>query len=163
MQIGVLSDTHDHLLNIVQVLETCRDRGIETLFHCGDLTGIDMISHFRGFRVIYTMGNMDIAAGAIHQRFKKLREDNFAGPVFKGNINDVPIAATHSHLESELSKLVSQQQYRWIFHGHTHQRRDEVINGARIVNPGALGGLGKESRSFCIVDLDANDVEFIKV
>lgn len=161
MKIGVLSDTHDNLSNITTVLETYRDRGIETLIHCGDLTSLEMVSHFNGFRVIYTTGNMDYATGTIHKRFKKMRDDNFVEAVFKGQINGVPIAATHSHLDSELSNLVSHQRYQWIFHGHTHQRRDEVIKGARIVNPGALGGLGRESRSFCIVDLDANDVEFI--
>jgi len=109
------------------------------------------------------MGNMDHSAGTIYKRFMKMRDDNFAGAVYKGQINGVSIAATHSHLDSELSNLVSRQEHEWIFHGHTHQRRDEVIKGARIVNPGALGGLGKESRSFCIVDLDANEVEFIMV
>ena len=163
MQIGVLSDTHDHLSNITTVLEACRERRIETLIHCGDLTSLEMVSHFDGFRVIYTTGNMDFATGTIKKRFKKLRSDNFVGPVFKGQINGVVIAATHSHIDSKVSDLVNQQRYKWIFHGHTHQRRDEVIRGARIINPGALGGLGKESRSFCIVDLDANDVEFIIV
>ncbi len=163
MQICVLSDTHDNLSNITMVLEACRDRRIETLIHCGDLTSLEMVSHFKGFRVIYTTGNMDHATGSIHQRFKKMRDDNYVGPVYKGHINGVPIAATHSHLDNVISDLVSRQQYKWIFHGHTHQRRDEVIKGARIINPGALGGLGKESRSFCIVDLDANDVEFIFV
>ncbi len=161
MKIGVLSDTHDNLSNIITVLETCRDRGIETLIHCGDLTSLEMVSHFNGFRVIYTTGNMDYATGTIYKRFKKMRDDNFVGAVFKGQINGVSIAATHSHLDSELSNLVSHQRYQWIFHGHTHQRRDEVIKGARVVNPGALGGLGRESRSFCIVDLEGDNVDFI--
>lgn len=163
MKIGVLSDTHDHLSNITTVLAACRERQIETLIHCGDLTSLEMVSHFKGFRVIYTTGNMDFATGAIKKRFTKLRSDNFVGPVFKGQINGVVIAATHSHIDSKVSDLVNQQRYKWIFHGHTHQRRDEVIRGARIINPGALGGLGKESRSFCIVDLDGDDVEFMIV
>jgi predicted phosphodiesterase len=38
-----------------------------------------------------------------------------------------------------------------------------MIKGVHIVNPGALGGLARGQRSFCIVDLDTNDVEFITV
>lgn len=163
MEIGVLSDTHDDLINITTVLATCRERQIETLIHCGDLTSLEMVSLFEGFRVIYTMGNMDIVTGTIHKRFLKMREDNFVGNVFTGHINGVSIAATHSHIDSKVSDLVNQQCYQWIFHGHTHQRRDEVIKGTRVVNPGALGGLGKETRSFCIVDLEVNHVEFIFV
>jgi uncharacterized protein len=163
MKIGVLSDTHDHLSNILLVLAVCREREIKTLIHCGDLTGLEMVPFFEGFRVIYTPGNMDFATGTIKKWFTKQGEENFVGPVFKGQLNGVLVAATHSHIEGKVMELVRHQRYRWIFHGHTHQRRDEVIRGARIINPGALGGLGKESRSFCIVDLAANDVEFIMV
>jgi hypothetical protein len=163
MKIGVLSDTHDHLSNLLAALAACREQRIDTLIHCGDLTGLELVSHFEGFRMIYTPGNMDFATGAIKKRFEKMRADNFVGSVFRGQFDRVNVAATHSHIESKVMDLVSSKKFRWIFHGHTHQRRDEEINGVRIVNPGALGGLSKESRSFCIVDLNAEDVQFIMV
>ncbi len=40
MKIGVLSDTHDSLSNVIYAVETMRDRGIETVIHCGDLTDL---------------------------------------------------------------------------------------------------------------------------
>jgi putative phosphoesterase len=163
MKIGVLSDTHDNLSNLTYVLELCRDRGITTIIHCGDLTGFEMVSHFEGFRVIYTPGNMDVATGAIKKRFEKMGEDNFVGIVYRGQLDGVPMAVTHSHIESKVMELVRQRRYKWIFHGHTHERRDEVLRGTRIINPGALGGMGWQKRSFCIVDLVNDDVEFIIV
>jgi uncharacterized protein len=163
MKIGVLSDTHDHLSNLLTVLAICRESGIDTLIHCGDLTGLDMVPHMKGFRVIYTTGNMDYATGAIKKRFTKLRDDNFAGPVFRGHIDGVAIAATHGDMDSQLMDLIQSKQHEWIFHGHTHEKRNEVIHGVRVVNPGALGGMKKDPYSFCIVDLKTNDVEFIKV
>jgi len=163
MKIGVLSDTHDHLANMINAINTFHDQGIETIIHCGDLTSIKMLSHFEGFRVIYTMGNMDYTTGTITNRLKKMREDNFAGLVFRGNLGGVPVAATHSHINGKVMELVRENQFKWLFHGHTHEKRDEVIHGVRIVNPGALGGMGREPRSFCIVDLDAEDVQFVKL
>ncbi|MDY6866600.1 MAG: YfcE family phosphodiesterase [Chloroflexota bacterium] len=163
MKIGVLSDTHDNLTNLVPVLETFKERGIKTLIHCGDLTSLDMISHFKGFRMIYTIGNMDVATGAIKKRIEKMNTDNFAGMVYRGKLDGVPVAVTHSHIDGKVMELVREQRFKWIFHGHTHEKRDEVVRGVRIVNPGALGGLGREPRSFCIVDLDTEDVEFIQV
>jgi hypothetical protein len=163
MKIGVLSDTHDNLTNLVPVLETFKERGIKTLIHCGDLTSLDMISHFKGFRMIYTIGNMDVATGAIKKRIEKMNTDNFAGMVYRGKLDGVPVAVTHSHIDGKVMELVQEQRFKWIFHGHTHEKRDEVVRGVRIVNPGALGGLGREPRSFCIVDLDTEDVEFIQV
>jgi len=163
MKVGVLSDTHDNLSNLLVVLKICRERGINTLIHCGDLTGLEMVSHFEGFRVIYTTGNMDYMTGAIKGRFSSMGEDNFVGPVFRGQIDGVSIAVTHSHIKDKLMDLVRLGRYKWVFHGHTHQRRDEVVKGTRIINPGALGGLGIESRSFCIIDLNTDDVEFVHV
>ena len=163
MKIGVLSDTHDNLSNLTYVLNTYRDRGIETLIHCGDLTSLDMVSHFEGFRVIYLIGNMDVVTGAIKKRLEKMRDDNFAGMVFRGKLGGVDVAATHSHVDGKVMELVREKRFDWIFHGHTHEKRDEMVRGTRIVNPGALGGLGREPRTFCIVDLDAEEVEFLKV
>lgn len=163
MKIGVLSDTHDHLSNLIYALNTYRENGIETLIHCGDLTSLDMVSHFTGFRVIYTMGNMDLTTGTIKKRLEEMREDNFAGMVFKGTLGGVHVAVTHSHIDGKVIDLVREARFKWIFHGHTHENRDEVVRGVRIVNPGALGGLVREPRTFCIVDLSAEQVEFFKV
>ncbi|OQB85264.1 MAG: hypothetical protein BWX85_00797 [Chloroflexi bacterium ADurb.Bin120] len=163
MKIGVLSDTHDNLANLLAVLEICREQQIDTVIHCGDLTGLEMVSPFAGFRTIFTYGNMDHISGAIKKRFEKIGKDNYAGLVFTGALGGVSIAATHSHIEGKLMDLVSSQRYKWVFHGHTHLKRDEIIHGLRIVNPGALGGLGREPRSFCIANLLTEDVEFIRI
>ena len=163
MKIGVLSDTHDNLSNLIYALHTFRERGIDTIIHCGDLVSLDMVSHLSGFRVIYVTGNMDGATGAIKKRIERMREDNFAGGIFRGKIDGVPLAVTHSHHENDVMDLVREGRYDWIFHGHTHEKRNEVVKGVRIVNPGALGGMGREPRSFCVVDLDENDVTFLGV
>ena len=62
--------------------------------------------------------------------------------VYYGEIGGVPLAVTHSHIDGKVMELVQLKRYEWIFHGHTHRKRDEIIKGVRIVNPGALGGLG---------------------
>jgi len=163
MKIGVMSDTHDNLSNLISAVDTFRRLGIDTVIHCGDLNSPEMVSHFEGFRVIYTIGNMDVSTGAIVKRFVKLNEENFAGVVFKGRVGGVQLAVTHSHIKGMVANLVRQNTYKWVFHGHTHEKRDELIRGGtRIVNPGALGGMGREPRSFCVVDLSTQSVEFMK-
>lgn len=163
MKIGVLSDTHNNLSNLLIALDTFRERGIETIIHCGDLTRLEMLTHLEGVRVIYTIGNMDVMTGTIRKHLEKMRKDNFAGTIFKGTLGGVPVAATHSHIEGTLMKLIREGRYKWLFHGHTHDKRDEVIKGVRIVNPGALGGLGREPRTFCVVDLAEEAVEFFRL
>ncbi len=163
MKIGVLSDTHDSLENLQTALSTYWNRDIKTIIHCGDLVSLDMISHFTGFRLIYTFGNMDITTGTIKKRIEAMNDENFAGMVYRGKLSGVPIAATHSHIEGKMMELAREKRYKWIFYGHTHKKRDEVIHGVRMVNPGALGGLAREQRSYCIVDLEAENVEFLQI
>ena len=163
MKIGVISDTHDNLSNLIHVLEKFRERGIKTVIHCGDLTGYDLVSLFSGFQLIYLIGNMDHTSGTIVRQVEKLGEDSFAGSTFTGKLGGVPIAATHSHIEGKVMELVQTGRYQWVFHGHTHQKRDEIIKGVHVVNPGALGGLARGPRSYCIVDLDAGDMTFFTV
>ena len=163
MKIGVLSDTHNSLSNVIYATETMRERGVETVIHCGDLTDFDLISRFEGFRLIYLLGNMDQACGTIVKRVQKMNPDNFAGAVFTGKLDGVLVAATHGHIEGKVMELVRTGKYQWLFHGHTHRRRDEVVRGVRIVNPGALGGTNWGLPTFCIVDLNEPDVEFIQI
>ena len=145
MKIGVLSDTHDNLDNLLTVLETFRDRDIETVIHCGDLTDFSMISHFSGFRLIYLIGNMDQATGTIKKRVENLREDNFAGLVFQGKLDGIMVAATHSHIEGKVMALVQEKRFDWIFHGHTHQWRDETIRGTPDCQSRRIGWFGSRS------------------
>ncbi len=49
MMIGVMSDTHDNLSNTLYVLNAFRERQISTIIHCGDLTSLEMVSHFGDF------------------------------------------------------------------------------------------------------------------
>ena len=163
MKIGVLSDTHDSLSNVIYAVETMRECGVETVIHCGDLTDFEMLSRFEGFRLIYLLGNMDHASGTIVKMVQKMNPENFAGTVFTGQLDGVSVAATHSHIEGKIMELVQTRKYQWIFHGHTHRRRDEVIRGTSIINPGALGGMSYGMATFCIVDLNAPAVEFIQV
>ena len=37
MLVGVISDSHDNLPNLRQALAGLAERGVKTIFHCGDL------------------------------------------------------------------------------------------------------------------------------
>jgi len=163
MIIGVMSDSHNNLSNTLYALNTYRERGIETIIHCGDLTSLEMVSHFSGFRVIYVIGNMDFVTGAIKKRFMRLNSENFVGTVYRGSLDGIPVAVTHGHIDGKVMDLVVQGRFKWLFHGHTHIKRDEMVKGVHIVNPGTLGGLQREARSFCVVDLTTDNVEFLKI
>ena len=158
MKIGILSDTHNHTGNLRRALALFREAGVTQLIHCGDLTSPQTAVPLQPFSLIYTPGNMD--GRALPPAIKQLDPQNIVGDIFTGTIDGVAMAATHGHRESKLNALIHNGRYAYVFHGHTHRRRDTIIGQTRVINPGALGGSRHEPRSVAILDLDKAAVTF---
>ena len=69
----------------------------------------------------------------------------------------------HGDNENELRRLIDSGQHPYLFHGHTHRRRDETQGSTRVFNPGALRGLQFDSRSYSVVDLDTGEATIIEL
>jgi putative phosphoesterase len=165
MRIGILSDTHNHVANLRRALDLFRAEGITTLVHCGDMTSPETAAHLADFQVIYTVGNSDGSAGALHNVLADLHPDNIFTESWTGTLGGVRLAATHGHLPGKVESLVRSGRYAFVFHGHTHRRRDETAGWrrTRIINPGALGGARYEPRTICVLNLATHVVHFIQV
>ncbi len=163
MKIGILSDTHNNLKNLQAALALFKNEGIDTLVHCGDLTDASLVGAMEGFRVIFVLGNGDIASGEIRAALLAQNPENYAGLVFSGRVGGARIGATHGHLPGQVDELVHSGEYDYVFKGHSHRRQDERFGFTRLINPGALGGLHPEPRQVCILDLDAGKAAFHKI
>lgn len=163
MKIGILSDTHNNLKNLQAALAVFQNEGIETLVHCGDLIDVSLASALRGFRVIYVLGNGDVASGELRAALLEQDPENYVGLVYSGRIGGVRVAATHGHLPGRVEELVHSGEYDYVFKGHSHRHQDEKFGFTRLINPGALGGLHVEDRQVCVLDLDAGKAVFHKV
>jgi len=163
MKVGVLSDTHDDETNLRVALDAYRQQRITQLIHCGDMIGPEIVGQLAGFQVIYVDGNMDRESGEIYRRLRELDPHSVVLPTFEGEIADVSIAVTHGDDLAELNRVIRSGIHRFVFTGHTHRRRDETIGPTRVFNPGALGGLQFESRSYGVVDLVSGEVEVIEL
>lgn len=163
MIIGILSDTHNNSASLRAALEVFRAEGVITLIHCGDVTTPEMLAGLGEFRVHLAFGNLDFASGEMLQTLQSLHPKNSAGMVFSGVIGGVPVAAAHGHLREMLDPLVESGHYAYVFHGHTHRHRDTLRGRTRLINPGALGGMQRETRQVCILDLESGIARFIAV
>ncbi len=163
MMLGVLSDTHNNAAGLRAALELFRKAGVTTLIHCGDVTTAEMLPALAEFRVHLVFGNLDFASGEMEQTLKTLHPGNTAGLVFSGDIGGVQVAATHGHLRELLDPLIESGHYAYVFHGHTHRHRDDLRGRTRIINPGALGGLHREPRQVCLLDLASGVARFVAV
>ncbi|GAB4572567.1 MAG: metallophosphoesterase [Anaerolineae bacterium] len=161
MLLGILSDTHNNLHTTRAALERFRAEGVRRLIHCGDITTGAVVMLFAGWDVTFVWGNVD-----------RTRADVEAAARMVGlplprelailTVDGLPLAVTHGH-DGQLEHLIATQEYRYILHGHTHQRRDERFGHTRVINPGALGGRRPQPRSVAILDPGNDDLRFLEI
>jgi putative phosphoesterase len=163
MKIGVLSDSHEDVGNLELALGAYRAEGILQVIHCGDMTTAATARSLHGFEVVYVDGNMDKGLPEIYRTLRDLNSRSVVLPTFEGEIEGVSIGVTHGDNENELRRLIDSGKHQYVFHGHTHRRRDDMHGSTRIYNPGALGGLQFESRSYSIVDLETGEITLIEL
>ena len=160
MRIGILSDSHNRIEALTAALDVLRREGIDTLFHCGDVTTLETARLMAGFTVHYVYGNGDADAAEIREMLQNANPNSSGGLVFTGELDGVTIAATHGHLAGKVMALTTSGEYDYVFHGHTHIQKNLMIGRTRIINPGALGGMRNEYRNLCILDLRSGRTDF---
>lgn len=162
MKIGILSDTHDDVRNLKAALEMLRAEGVTSVLHCGDVCGPEMVRALTSFDVWFAQGNMDRQlrlAQAIGETFGAGRLAWLQKPPLDG----YTVAMIHGDNDEVLGNLISSGQYVYVFHGHTHRRRDQTVGRTRVINPGALGGRCNQRHSFCILDLGTGETCFVEL
>ena len=157
MKIGIISDTHDQIDRITKAVSVFRKHEIHQVFHCGDVTSLASIQWFCEFQIALSFGNGDFLTGEMHQFLKACNPKNQTGYQVETELFGKRIGMTHSHLPDVLDKMIETQTYDYIFFGHTHIRSSRLSGKTRLINPGATGGLMKQTPSVCILDL-AKDV-----
>jgi putative phosphoesterase len=162
MKIGIVSDTHDNQRNLETALSILAAEGVRTVFHCGDICGPGIIQTLAGFDVWISQGNMDRHLGLTQAVEETLGRGRLAW-LHKPTLDGFQMALIHGDNKDALGDLITSGQYAYVFHGHTHLRRDQMIGHARVINPGALGGIQRQSRSFCILDLSTSKVQFVEL
>lgn len=136
MNIGIISDTHDHQENVLAALEIFNQHRVDYVLHAGDFTThftAELFARLRTAGFIAVFGNMDVNRektmdvisafnGEIHEKF------------YDGQINDKRIYMTH--FDNQWEKVISRNNYDLAIYGHTHRSDIHRQNQTLIVNPG---------------------------
>jgi predicted phosphodiesterase len=100
---------------------------------------------------------------AIHFAIQECQAGSSTSEIYTDVLGGKRIAAIHGHNTHLLQTIIENGHFDYVFHGHTHRRRDDEIGGTRVINPGAIGGAFRSSRSFCILNLENNDLNYYPV
>jgi putative phosphoesterase len=156
-KIAIISDSHDNIPRIEQMLKMTEKENIKTIIHCGDVCTRETLKYlqqnFKG-QIYLSIGNVDADHG-INEETKNVKIFPEFGEI---EMEGLKIAFVHSPQEAK--ELANTQKYNFVFYGHTHKPWEEDINNCKIINPGTLAGLFTRS-TFAILDTQTKKVELI--
>ncbi len=163
MRIGVISDTHDNLEAIREILKRLEDEGIEEVIHLGDLISPFVVKKigemFKG-RITLVLGNNDGDRLFLSEVMSDFGYRLLKSPV-ELEIGDKKLAAMHEPVFIEA--LARSGFYDAILYGHTHQVDLRIEAGTLILNPGEASGYLTGKKTYAVLDLEAMRAEVKEV
>lgn len=139
MKILLVSDSHGDDSSLAKIASKHND--CDYYLHLGDSQSTpDRIRPF-----ISVKGNCDYYSSGF-QKFLIL-----FSPYGKIYVEHIPFYQTN------ISKL-KEEGFKIYLHGHTHVKRDETIDGVRIINPGSIDYPRDNSRSYALIDITDSNV-----
>ena len=136
-RIGVISDTHGHVLNTLAAVRMLQALDVSAVLHCGDIGTPDIPGLVRGWPAYFVFGNCD------HDEAELRAAIEAAGHHCAGRFGDLSlggrrIALLHSHDVRLFRQVKSSGDYDLVCYGHTHAAEQHHEGKTLVLNPGAL-------------------------
>ena len=135
-RVGLLSDSHGRSERTARAVDALVAAGATTFIHAGDFETEEVLDCLAGHDAHVVWGNCDWDRAGL-ERYARNLGIAVHGDAGEIEVDGTRIAFTHGHLPAAMRSAMASGA-RFLVHGHTHERRDEVVDGVRILNPGAL-------------------------
>jgi putative phosphoesterase len=162
--IGIISDTHDNVSKIVEVIHRLNELEIDLVLHAGDY-----ISPFTAKPYSELNAKMIGVYGNNCAEKEKLREVYAAvGKEIVGDFAEVEaggksIALLHGHDTVLLRSIIEHGSYDVVVHGHDHKAKVDKSNTTFVVNPGEVCGYVTGRSSFAVLETGALEAKIIDI
>ncbi len=158
--IGIISDTHDNVVNVLKAIKIFENANVDFVIHCGDVIAPATIKFLKGIHTKVVKGNCDGEIDHLKSVLEEIKGE-YLGEVGKLDLLGKKILIYHGGNQEKLQKFIDPQEYDYILTGHTHKTRDEKIGKTRVINPGAHY-YGCENK-IVLLDLEKDNAEFIEL
>ena len=161
MRIGVVSDTHNNIRNINNIISIFNRERVEKVIHTGDISKAKSLELFSKLEppMIGVYGNNDRIESDLEETALK-HNFNFQQPPFSLVLGNKKIAIFHEPDGIE-DYLKQHNDLDLVLHGHTHRFRQEKRGGIMYFNPGESAGFLKGKSALGIIDL--NDLSIKRI
>ncbi len=159
MKIAIISDTHDNVPAVLEIIEKIKQERVDLTIHLGDIVSPATAKLFKDLKVVFIRGNCD---GDI-RNLEQVAIDNKQLFVheFETSIDGKKLFAIHGHQAALLDEAIKSGRYKYVLHGHTHKIRMEKINDTLILNPGAHYYMSKGG--IIILDTSNDNYKYIPI
>lgn len=161
MLIGLISDSHDHVIHTEQAVEIFKSREVEVVLHAGDFCSPFMIPPFEGLPLKAVFGNNDGDHYMLLQKFSAIGAEHL-GTYGEVEIDGRNIALYHGTDAPITAALEQCGKYDAVVSGHTHEKRTEMINDTLAINPGTAHGFDGVA-TIALLDTGSMEVEFVEL
>ena len=154
MLVGVVSDTHNNIKNIKNIIDIFNKRDVDVVIHTGDITNAKTLKMFSALKckLVGVYGNNDRSEEGLKEISLEYNF-NFQEPPLRLNLANREIAIFH---EPELidEYIEELKDIDLVFHGHTHRYRQETLDNTIYFNPGESAGMSTGKNAIGIVNLN---------
>ena len=158
MRIALVADTHNNMETAGVVAGQLRNADAEAVLHAGDFTTPDCLECFAGLPVYAVFGNNDWDRRGL---LETAARHGFSLKDFHQlTFEDVRIYLCHGHTNRAVS-VVRYREADIVVFGHTHRRQDEIVDGVRLINPGALRRA--DSYTYALLALPEGSLQYVTV
>ena len=157
-KIGVVSDTHNNLVNVREIVGLFNAVGVARVVHTGDITKGKTLDVFAGLDApLYgVFGNNDVERNTLEASIQA-HAFTFCDPPLELTWHGVRIVVVHDPRDLDLAG-----DFDLALHGHTHMFRSEHTAGTLVFNPGECAGHMKGYNAVGVVDLDDLKTSLLK-
>ncbi|MCX7910299.1 MAG: metallophosphoesterase [Endomicrobia bacterium] len=167
MLIGIISDTHENMSAIQKAVEVFNSKGVELVFHAGDIISPITFSYFDKLNspIHLVFGNNDGEKQILKEKYTK-RGSIIQNPpleyIVEEKNNKIKFIIFHAP-PSNLDDLAKSGDYDYIIYGHTHKKDFQKIGKTIIINPGEAGGWLFGEKTIAILNTETRNVEFVEL
>ncbi len=157
MRIGLISDTHDHLIKINEGIKFFNWEKVDYVIHCGDFVAPFALKLFENLTMpfIGVFGNNDGEKEGLKNVVKNIGEI-YEPPISK-EFNSKNFLISHSPVEKQDLKKYGDLHY--VIFGHTHKK--EIVKASPLlINPGECCGWLTGVGTVAILDTETDNVVF---
>jgi len=160
VRIGVMSDTHDRVPAITNLLERLSDKGVSIVMHAGDYCSPFSLApfHERGMALLGVFGRNDgdretLAAYAARGMGTEIYESP----------HSFEVGGKRILLVHDLAEVSSRsiESHDFVIHGSSHLQIRKIVGKTVLLNPGEACGWIHGKCTASILDLDTGEVEEI--